>query len=150
MRKKPEQQKEQQRKKMTNKITSQNKRQWHLVDIEGKILGRIAVEIAHLLMGKSKPEFSKSTDAGDFVIVINAGKVKVTGNKEQKKAYYHHTGYPQGLRTEYFWQLREKNSNKIIIKAVKGMLPKNKLQAQMLKRLYIYQDNTHPYTDKFK
>ena len=125
-------------------------RKWYLINLEGKILGRTAVEIAHLLMGKVKPSYIRSADVGDYVVVTNAKKVRVTGAKEIDKEYIHHTGYPQGLRKELFWELQARKPEKIIYQAVIGMLPKNKLRARMLKRLYIYPGDKHPYADKFK
>src|SRR3990167_2239903 len=126
------------------------KRQWHLIDIDGKTLGRISTEIASLLMGKSKPYFVKNLDCGDYVIVINSKKVKVTGNKENKKVYYRHSGYPGGFKTETLSELRNRKSNDIIVHAVKGMLPQNKLKDKMLGRLFVYEGEEHPYMDKIK
>jgi len=123
-------------------------KKWHLVDADGKILGRMATEVANILMGKSKPEYKRNNNIGDFVVVINSSKIKVTGNKEELKRYIHHTGYPQGFREIVLKDLRIKNPNEIIIHAVKGMLPQNKLRSIMLKRLYIFADNKHPFEKK--
>src|SRR5581483_3667805 len=99
-------------------------------------------------MGKTKTYFAKNMDCGDYVVVINAKKVKVSGNKEAQKLYRHHTGYPGGLKSATLSELRSKNPERIIKHAVKGMLPKNKLQAKMLKRLYIFAEDNHLYKDK--
>ena len=126
------------------------KRQWHLIDVKNKILGRVASDIALLLMGKSKPYFVKNLDCGDYVVVINAKNVKVTGNKETLKKYFRHSGYPGGFKAETLSELRNKKPEKIIINAVSGMLPQNKLKAKMLKRLYVFAEEEHSYRDKFK
>ena len=133
---------------MTNN-NSKTIKKWHLVDLKGKILGREGTYIASLLMGKSKPEYVRNLDLGDYVVVINALQVKLTGNKETKKNYYHHTGYPDGMRIESFAQVKAKDPRRIISHAVAGMLPQNKLKPLMLKRLYIYTDDKHPFSDKF-
>jgi large subunit ribosomal protein L13 len=126
------------------------KRGWHLIDVDGKILGRVSTEIANLLMGKSKPYFVRNLDCGDFVVVINSEKVKVTGNKEKNKIYYRHSGYPGGFKAEALGDLRNRKPNDIIIHAVKGMLPQNKLRADMLARLKVFEGSTYSYEDKFK
>lgn len=126
------------------------KRTWHLIDINEQILGRVAVDIAKKLMGKAKPYFVPHLDCGDYVVVINAKNVKVTGKKELNKIYYSHSGYPGGLKSEVLTKLRERKPGEIILRAVKGMLPKNKLRASMLKRLLIFADKEHSYGDKFK
>jgi len=124
------------------------KRSWHLVDVNGKILGRISSEIAKLLMGKSKPHYVRNLDCGDYIVVINASGVKVTGKKEENKKYYRHSGYPGGLRMQTFKELKDSKPEEIIRHAVKGMLPQNKLRDRMLTRLFVYRDENHPYTDK--
>jgi len=126
------------------------KREWHLIDAQDKILGRLATQIAQLLMGKNKPYFARHLDCGDYVVVINAKEVKVSGKKEKQKIYYHHSGYPGGLKETPLWMLREKHPERIIIHAVSGMLPKNKLRARMLERLKVQVGEEHPYEDKFK
>ena len=126
------------------------KREWHLIDAQVKILGRLATQIAQLLMGKNKPYFTRHLDCGDYVVVVNAKEVKVTGKKEKQKIYYHHSGYPGGLKETPLWMLREKHPERIIIHAVSGMLPKNKLRARMLERLKVQVEEEHPYEDKFK
>ena len=118
---------------------------WHLVDAEDKVLGRLAVKIANILSGKNKAQYSPNADLGDFVVVVNAEKVKVTGNKFSQKNYYHHTGYPGGLKTKSFEKMQEDSPEKIIEKAVKGMLPKNKLANQSIKKLKVYSGSAHPH-----
>ena len=116
---------------------------WYLVDAEGKILGRLATKIAQVLSGKNKPIYTPFLDTGDFVVVINAKKVKVTGNKEKKKIYYHYSGYPGGMKEIVYEKLLEKKPALIIQKAVKGMLPKSKLGRKMIKKLKIYAGTEH-------
>ena len=118
---------------------------WHLVDAEDKVLGRLAVKIATILSGKNKAQYSPNADLGDFVVVVNAEKVKVTGNKFSQKNYYHHTGYPGGLKTKSFEKMQKDSPEKIIEKAVKGMLPKNKLANQIIKKLKVYSGTVHPH-----
>ena len=118
---------------------------WNLVDAEDKVLGRLAVRIAAILSGKNKAQYSPNADLGDFVVVVNAEKVKVTGNKFSQKNYYHHTGYPGGLKTKSFEKMQEDSPEKIIEKAVKGMLPKNKLANQIIKKLKVYSGSVHPH-----
>ncbi|HEY91476.1 MAG TPA: 50S ribosomal protein L13 [Dehalococcoidia bacterium] len=120
-------------------------RKWHIVDAEGQILGRMATQVARLLMGKHKPMFVRNMDVGDSVVVINADKVRFTGNKEKKKVYYRHTGYPGGLKTTNLETMMQKHPERVIEHAVKGMLPKNRLQARMMKRLRVYAGDNHPH-----
>ncbi len=129
---------------------SEIRRVWHLFDVNGKTLGRVASEIAVALMGKSKPYFVSNLDCGDYVVVINAEKIKVSGNKELQKRYSRFSGYPGGYREETLMELRKRNPTDIIRFAVLGMLPQNKLQDRMLTRLFIFKDAEHPYKDKFK
>ncbi len=138
--------------KNTTKPTkiSEVKRQWQLIDVGGKILGRSATEIALLLMGKGKANFVRSLDMGDHVVVINAKTVKVTGNKEKLKTYSRHSGYPGGFKQETLGNLRARKPEDIIINAVSGMLPDNRLKGKMLKRLHVFADSKHSYEDKFK
>ncbi len=124
------------------------KRSWHVIDVNNEILGRSATKIAEYLMGKSKVYFAKNIDCGDYVVVTNAKNVKVTGTKELNKVYTNYSGYPGGLRSRRLEEVRAKKPEEIIRHAVSGMLPKNKLRALMLKRLYVYKDATHPYADK--
>jgi len=121
------------------------KREWYVVDLDGKVLGRAAAQIAKVLRGKNKPIYTPSVDAGDFVIVLNADKVKLTGNKLADKMYHRHTGYPGGLRSISAGKLLEKSPEDLIKKAVKGMLPRNKLGRHMLKKLKVYASNEHPH-----
>ena len=121
------------------------KRNWWLVDAEGKTLGRLASEIAILLRGKHKPIYTTSVDVGDFVVVINAEKVKVTGKKELKKVYYSHSGYLGHLRETPLWLMRQRTPEKIIKRAVKGMLPKTSMGKNMLSRLKVYRGSAHPH-----
>ena len=120
-------------------------KKWHLVDAEDKVLGRLAVKIATILSGKNKAQYSPNADLGDFVVVVNAEKVKVTGSKFTQKNYYHHTGYPGGLKTKSFEKMQDDTPEKIIEKAVKGMLPKNKLANQIIKKLKVYTGSLHPH-----
>ncbi len=120
-------------------------RKWHVVDARGKILGRLASEIAQILSGKRKPIYTPHLDVGDFVVVINAEKVKVTGGKEEKKIYYHHSGYPGGLKEITYEDLLKKKPDAIIKKAVRGMLPKSKLGRQMFTKLKVYAGSEHPH-----
>jgi large subunit ribosomal protein L13 len=120
-------------------------REWYLIDAKDKILGRIASRIAIILQGKHKPDYLPNIDCGDYVVVINAEKIKLTGKKREKKVYYYHTGYPGGLKEIGFQDLMKKNPAKIMWLAVKGMLPHNKLGKAMLKKLKIYQGNQHPH-----
>ena len=120
------------------------------MDVKEKILGRSASDIALLLAGKSKPNFVRNLDCGDFVVVINAATIKVTGNKENDKKYYSHSGYPGGLKVKTVREVRVDNPTEILRHAVAGMLPQNRLKPKMLKRLYIFPESTHTHQDKFK
>ncbi|ACM21985.1 ribosomal protein L13 [Geotalea daltonii FRC-32] len=120
-------------------------RNWYLVDADNKVLGRIATEIANVLRGKNKPTFTPSVDTGDFVIVVNADKIQLTGNKNADKIYYSHSGFPGGLKEISAGKLLEKKPEDLIKKAVKGMLPKNKLARHMIKKLKIYTGTDHPH-----
>ncbi|HVF69057.1 MAG TPA: 50S ribosomal protein L13 [Xanthomonadales bacterium] len=133
----------------TTKI-SDIKRVWHMIDVKDMVLGRISTDIAHHLMGKGKPNFVRNLDCGDYVVVINAKEVKVTGKKEDQKNYYRHSGYPGGFRQETLKELRGRKPEQIITHAVKGMLPQNKLRDRMLKRLYVFAGSEHKYSDKIK
>ncbi len=125
-----------------NEIT----RDWYLVDVSDKVLGRVATQIANVLRGKTKPYFTPSVDTGDFVIVVNVEKLLLTGNKLADKVYYSHSGYPGGIKSINAANLLEKNAEELLRKAVKGMLPKNKLASQMLKKLKIYVGSEHPHS----
>jgi len=119
--------------------------QWYLVDAQGKVLGRLATELAKILRGKNKPIYTPHVDTGDFVIVVNAGKVALTGKKMKDKIYYHHTGYPGGIREMSAEKLLAKKPTEMIRIAVKGMLPKNSLGRQMIQKLKIYAGAKHPH-----
>jgi large subunit ribosomal protein L13 len=119
--------------------------EWYLVDAQDRILGRIATQIANILRGKNKPVFTPYADAGDFVIVTNAEKVRLTGNKLENKCYYRHTGYPGGLKTRTAQEVLTKRPEDLILLAVKGMLPKNRLGRKLIKKLKIYAGNVHPH-----
>lgn len=120
-------------------------RKWLVVDAEGKVLGRLATEVATILRGKHKPIYAPHMDVGDHVIIINAGKVRLTGRKAQTKRYYRHTGYPGGLRSESFSELLSKHPERILEKAIWGMLPHNRLGRKMYKKLKIYSGTEHPH-----
>ena len=120
-------------------------RKWYVIDAEGQTLGRLATVCANLLRGKTKPEYTPNVDTGDFVIVINAVKIQVTGKKETDKIYYHHTMYPGGLKAISFKDLMAKDPTKAIEKAVKGMLPHNTLGAQQFTKLKVYAGAEHPH-----
>ena len=121
------------------------KRAWHVVDANGKTLGRLATVIAAVLKGKTKPIFTTHVDTGDFVIVVNAGKVHLTGKKLDKKTYYHHSGYPGGLKSITAGKLMQTKPEEVIKKAVEGMLPKTRLGKQMLAKLKVYAGDKHPH-----
>lgn len=118
---------------------------WHFIDADNKVLGRIATEAANVLRGKNKVTFVPHMDCGDHVVIINAGKVVLTGNKLQQKAYYHHSFHPGGIKTEYAKDLILTQPQRIIENAVKGMLPKTKLQPEWMKRLHVYAGSEHPH-----
>lgn len=120
-------------------------KQWYLVDAKDKVLGRLSCNIAKILRGKHKPSFTPNADCGDFVVVVNAKKIRVTGKKSETKTYRNYSGYPGGLKTARFRDVLETNPERIIINSVKGMLPHNKLGRQMIKKLKIYPDNNHPH-----
>jgi large subunit ribosomal protein L13 len=120
-------------------------RKWYVVDAEGQTLGRLASQVARILMGKENPKYTPFLDTGDHVIVINAEKIKTTGMKAEQKVYQHYTGYPGGLRTEEFKKRTARKPEAIIEAAVKRMLPKNKLAAHMLSKLNVYKGDKHPH-----
>ena len=121
------------------------KRQWHVLDASDKILGRVATQAASLLMGKHKPLFSRNMDVGDFVVVINAEKVRVTGDKAKQKFYYRHSGYAGGFRSISLEGMIQTHPERVIEHAVKGMLPQNRLRDRMMKRLRVCVGESHPY-----
>ena len=120
-------------------------RDWYLVDAEGKTLGRLATQIAERLRGKGKPSFTPHVDTGDFVVVVNAEKIAVTGKKLEQKRYYKHSGYPGGLRERSLQEQLDRQPTEVLRKAVKGMLPRNKLGAAQLTKLKIYAGPEHPH-----
>ena len=120
-------------------------RRWYVVDAEGQTLGRLATEIARLLRGKNKPQYTPHVDTGDFVVVVNAEKVVVTGKKAEQKVYRRHSGYPGGLKETSYEQMMERRPTEILRRAVKGMMPKNRLARQQLRKLKIYAGPEHPH-----
>ena len=121
------------------------KREWHVVDATGKILGRLASQVARLLMGKHKPVYAPHLDTGDYVVVINAAKVRVSGKKAEQKIYYRHSGYPGGLRSPTFKEVFSSHPTRVVELAVKGMLPHNRLGRAMFKKLRVYSGSEHPH-----
>ena len=121
------------------------RRDWFVVDAENKVLGRLAAEIAHRLRGKHKPEYTPHVDTGDYIVVVNAGKVAVTGNKATDKIYYRHSGHPGGIKDVSFREMIEKHPTRVIESAVRGMLPRNKLGRSMLSKLKIYAGAEHAH-----
>ncbi len=119
---------------------------WYVVDAQGKVLGRLAARIAIRLRGKHKPEYTPHVDTGDYIVVVNAAKIRVTGNKAEDKKYYRHTGYPGGIRETNFAKLHAKYPGRVLQKAVKGMLPKGPLGNSMLKKLKVYSEGAHPHS----
>ncbi|CDZ77899.1 50S ribosomal protein L13 [Legionella massiliensis] len=126
--------------------THEVKRDWYVIDASDKVLGRLATEIARRLRGKHKAEYTPHVDTGDYIVVTNAEKVAVTGRKFKEKMYYHHSGFPGGIKSISFDKLQEKNPVRIIELAVKGMLPKNPLGREMYRKLKVYAGNEHPHT----
>ena len=121
-------------------------RKWYIVDADGKTLGRLAARVARVLRGKHKPTFTPNVDTGDHVVVINAGKIVLTGDKFRTKTYSYHTGYPGGLKTLAAEHIHEKRPTELVTRAVKGMLPKTPLGKQMAKKLRVYPGSEHPHT----
>lgn len=124
---------------------SEIKRDWHVIDATDQVLGRLATRVARLLMGKHKPIFSRNLDVGDYVVIINAEKVRVTGDKAKQKVYYRHSGYPGGLKSITYDKLMQANPTRVIEHAVKGMLPHTRLGGNMMKKLKVYVGDTHPH-----
>jgi len=132
--------------KMTRFIRTEDvDKKWYVIDAEDKVLGRLAAKAARIIRGKEKPLFTPNMDTGDFVIVINADKVKMTGKRELQKTYFSHSGYPGGVRIRTFQEMKEKNPAFIIENAVKGMLPKNRLGKKIIKHLKVYAGTEHPH-----
>ncbi|KKS03904.1 50S ribosomal protein L13 [Candidatus Curtissbacteria bacterium RIFCSPHIGHO2_12_41_11] len=125
-------------------------RKWHLIDAKNKVLGRLTSEIAKILMGKNKSYFTPNLDTGDFVVVVNAKDVMLSGKKENQKNYYRHSGYPGGMRISTAAQVRVKKPEDLVKHAVVGMLPKTKLGKLMVKKLFVFPEAEHSYKDKFK
>ena len=132
--------------KTTSVRSNEINRDWFVVDAEGHTLGRLASEIAQILRGKKKPFFTPHMDMGDFVVVINAGKIKVSGKKEEDKSYFRHSGYPGGITQISLKQVRQVYPERIIMNAVKGMLPRNRLGRKLLTHLKVYSGELHPHT----
>lgn len=124
---------------------SEVQREWYVIDAEGQVLGRLATQIATLLRGKHKPTFTPSLDGGDFVIVINAEKIHLTGRKPEQKMYYRHSGYPGGLTEIPYKEMKRKHPQRILRLAVKGMLPKNRISRRLMTKLRIYAGPHHPH-----
>ena len=120
-------------------------KKWLLLDARNETLGRLSSKIASILMGKNKPQYTPHNDLGDYVVVVNAEKIRVTGNKDIQKKYYKHTGYPGGLKASTFSEIIEKDPENLILKAVRGMLPKNKLSNSMISKLKVYEGDDHPH-----
>lgn len=123
---------------------------WHLIDAKNKPLGRLSTGVAKILSGKDKVDYATYLDKGDYVVVINAKEVMLTGKKETQKKYYKHSGYPGGLKSKTVAQVRSQQPEELIRHAVAGMLPKNRLARQMIKKLFIFASSDHSYKDKFK
>jgi large subunit ribosomal protein L13 len=119
--------------------------QWHVLDASGQVLGKLATKAATLLLGKHKPIFSPNLDTGDFVVIINADKLRFSGNKEEKKLYYRHSGYPGGLKSVSLEEMMQADPTRVVTQAVKGMLPNNRLRAVRMKKLKVYAGESHPH-----
>jgi large subunit ribosomal protein L13 len=120
-------------------------KKWYIVDAKDQVLGRLATQVASILRGKNKPTFTPNMDTGDFVIVINADQIKMTGKREELKEYIHHSGYPGGLKIKSFQELISKKPEFVVEKSVKGMLPKNRLGNKLIKKLKVYRGSVHPH-----
>lgn len=133
-------------KTFTPKVQSKADKKWYIVDATDKVLGRIATEIAVILRGKNKPTFTPHMDMGDYVVVINCDKVRLTGNKESQKEYIHHTGYIGHLRRVPYTKIMEKNPKRILTEAVAGMIPRNRLKKHVMAKLNVYAGDEHPHS----
>ena len=131
--------------KTTAVRTQDIEQKWYIMDCSGKTLGRLSVQVANILRGKNKPEYTPNADVGDFVVLVNAKDIKVTGKKTEDKIYYRHSGYPGGIKQISFKDQLNKDPEKIIRDSVKGMLPKNRLNRQIIKKLKVYSDGNHPH-----
>ena len=120
-------------------------KKWHVIDADGMVVGRLASQVAKILRGKNKPIFTPHVDTGDFVVIVNAGKVRFTGNKLDKKTYYHYSGYPGGIKSRVARDIMKNTPEQVIVAAVKGMLPKNSLGRQQLSKLKVYSGPEHPH-----
>ena len=130
----------------TTAIRTQDiEQKWYIMDCSGKTLGRLSVQVANILRGKNKPEYTPNADIGDFVVLVNAKDIKVTGKKTEDKIYYRHSGYPGGIKQISFEDQLAKDPEKMIRDSVKGMLPKNRLNRQIIKKLKVYSDGNHPH-----
>ncbi|OGD86395.1 50S ribosomal protein L13 [Candidatus Curtissbacteria bacterium RIFCSPHIGHO2_01_FULL_41_11] len=125
-------------------------RKWHLIDAKDEVLGRLSTKIATILMGKNKPYYTPHLDCGDNIVVINTSKIKLSGKKENQKIYYHHSGYPGGLKSKTAAEVRKQKPQELLRHSVVGMLPKNKIGKEMMRKLFIYPEKEHAYKDKFK
>lgn len=135
----------------TNSVSAKTlKRNWHLIDAKNQNLGRLAVGIANVLMGKNKVNYVPYLDMGDYVVVTNASGLKVTGRKADQKKYYSHSGFPGGLRTQTYSNMMADKPQEVLKHAIKGMLPNNKLRPKMLKKLFVFADTNHPYKKQLK
>lgn len=135
----------------TNAVSAKSiQRNWHLIDAKNQTLGRLAVNIAKVLMGKNKVNYVPYLDMGDYVVVTNASAIKVSGKKTEQKKYYSHSGYPGGLRTQTYVNMLADKPQEVIKHAIKGMLPNNKLRPKMLKKLFVFADANHPYKKQLK
>ncbi|WP_391592172.1 LSU ribosomal protein L13p (L13Ae) [[Mycoplasma] cavipharyngis] len=131
---------------MLKKATALNRRKWYVIDAKDQILGRLSVQVANLLRGKNRPDFTPNQDCGDFVIVINAKQIRLSANKADKERWYRHSGYVGGLKSRTGREAIEKKSVELIRKSVKGMLPKNNsLSLQLMHKLFVYEDDTHKH-----
>lgn len=135
---------------MSSKLSAVGKVAWHLVDAKGQVVGRLASQLAPILRGKHKPTYAPNVDCGDFVVVINAKEVVLTGNKWKDKLYRWHTGYPGGLKERSALEMKAKKPEEILRQAIHGMLPKNKMRALQNKKLKIFLDDIHPYHHQLK
>ena len=131
--------------KTYNARPSETDRAWHLVDADNQVVGRLAAQVATILRGKHKPEYTPHVDTGDFVVIVNAEKVRFTGKKETDKTYFRHSGYPGGVTTRTVREVRERHPERILERAIQGMLPKNRLGRAMAKKLKVYAGPDHPH-----
>lgn len=131
--------------KTTSARNAEVDRKWHVIDADGKVVGRLASRVASILRGKDKPIFTPHVDTGDYVVIVNADKVRFTGNKLEQKAYYHHSGFIGGIKKETAKDIMNESPERIILSAVRGMLPKNRLGRQLFRKLKVYSGPNHPH-----